>query len=129
LGPYAWDTTKQAFVADAIWLALHHWHIFTHHHTINVVKIVVTYWKNMDILSDSALNEGVYQEIMLGHFRLAWLWEFFVSHQHFVPCSLYIQFCNFLPISILAIPICFPLPYHLLSNLKYMDEPQITIPT
>jgi hypothetical protein len=41
------DTTKEAFVVNAVKLTLQHQQFFTQHHMAKVVEVVATYWKNI----------------------------------------------------------------------------------
>jgi hypothetical protein len=50
-------TTKEAFVEDAIQLALEHRQLFTHHHATKVVEFAVKYRTNMGIVSSSSSKE------------------------------------------------------------------------
>jgi hypothetical protein len=46
-------TTKEAFVANAIQLALEHHQLFTHHHATKAIEVATKYHTNMDITSNS----------------------------------------------------------------------------
>jgi threonine synthase len=48
---------KEAFVIDAIQLALEHHKLFIHHHAAKVVKAVAKYHTNMGIPSNSSSLE------------------------------------------------------------------------
>jgi len=50
-------TTKEAFVANAIRLALEHHQQFTHHHATKVVDVVTKYHISMGIPSNSSSSE------------------------------------------------------------------------
>jgi hypothetical protein len=50
-------TTKEAFVANVIQLALEHHQLFTHHHATKVVKVAAKYRTNMGIPSNSSSSE------------------------------------------------------------------------
>jgi hypothetical protein len=50
-------TTKEAFVANVIQLALEHHQLFTHHHATKVVEVVAKYYTNMGIPSSSSSLE------------------------------------------------------------------------
>jgi hypothetical protein len=47
-------TTKEAFVIDAIRLALEHRQLFTHHHATKAIEIVTQHRTNMRIVSSSS---------------------------------------------------------------------------
>jgi hypothetical protein len=51
------STTKEAFVANAIRLALEHCQLFTHHHAAKAVKVVANYRTNMGIPSSSSSSK------------------------------------------------------------------------
>jgi hypothetical protein len=51
-----WDTTKEAFVANAIRLTLEHHQLFIHHGT-KAIKVVAKYCTNMGIASNSSSLE------------------------------------------------------------------------
>jgi hypothetical protein len=42
-------TTKEAFVANAIRLALEHCQLFTHHHATKAIEVIAKYRTNMGI--------------------------------------------------------------------------------
>jgi hypothetical protein len=48
------STTKEAFVANAIRLALEHHQLFTHHHAAKAIEAVAKYRTNMGILFNSS---------------------------------------------------------------------------
>jgi hypothetical protein len=50
-------TTKEAFVANAIGLALERRQLFTHHHVAKVVEVAAKYHTNMGIPSSSSSSE------------------------------------------------------------------------
>jgi hypothetical protein len=52
-----WGTTKDAFVANAIQLALEHHQLFTHHHAKKVVEVTIKYRTSMGIPSSSSSSE------------------------------------------------------------------------
>jgi len=50
-------TTKEAFVANVIRLALEHHQLFTHHHVAKIVEAATKYRTNMGIPSSSSSSE------------------------------------------------------------------------
>jgi hypothetical protein len=52
-----WGTTKEAFVVDAIWLALEHCQLFIHHHVAKIIETITKYCTNMGISSNSSSLE------------------------------------------------------------------------
>jgi hypothetical protein len=50
-------TTKEAFVTDAIQLALEHHQLFTHQYATKVVETTTKYRTNMGIASSSSSSE------------------------------------------------------------------------
>jgi hypothetical protein len=52
-----WGTTKEAFVANAIQLALEHCQLFIHHHATKVIEVVTKYHTNMGIPFSSSSEE------------------------------------------------------------------------
>jgi hypothetical protein len=58
--PRLQNTTKEAFVVDAIQLTHQHRQLFTHHHVVEVVEAITTYRRNMGIVSDSSSNESAH---------------------------------------------------------------------
>jgi hypothetical protein len=51
------DTTKEAFVANAIRLALEHHQLFIHHHAAKATKVAAKYCTSMGIPSSSSSKE------------------------------------------------------------------------
>jgi hypothetical protein len=51
------STTKEAFVANAIRLALEHHEIFIHHHATKAIEAAAKYYTNMGIDSSSYLEK------------------------------------------------------------------------
>jgi len=51
------NTTKEAFVANVIRLALEHHQLFTHHHAGKTVEAAAKYHTNMGIPSSSSSSE------------------------------------------------------------------------
>jgi hypothetical protein len=52
-----WGTTKEAFVANAIELALEHRQLFTHHHLAKAIEAAAKYCISMGIPSSSSSSE------------------------------------------------------------------------
>jgi hypothetical protein len=50
-------TTKEAFVTNAIRLALERRQLFTHHHVVKVIEVATKYCTNMGIPSSSSSSE------------------------------------------------------------------------
>ncbi len=48
---------REAFIVNAIQLALEHCQLFIHHHVPKVVKVAVKYCTNMGIASSSSSNK------------------------------------------------------------------------
>jgi hypothetical protein len=51
------NTTKEAFVANGIQLALGHCQLFTHHHAVKNIEATTKYRTNMGIPSSSSSSE------------------------------------------------------------------------
>jgi ABC-type lipoprotein export system ATPase subunit len=54
------DSTKEAFVADAIQFTFQHQQLLTYHHATEAIKVAVTYQKNMSIVFDYSSNKGAH---------------------------------------------------------------------